>query len=72
MVPIIRPGQAAALGVGALRQVLAPADSPAKARVDTVATLTLSCDHRVVDGAVGAQWLQHLKALLEKPASMLL
>lgn len=35
-------------------------------------TVTLSCDHRVVDGAVGAQWLTTFKSLLEKPSTMLL
>lgn len=34
--------------------------------------VTLSCDHRVVDGAVGAQWLQAFRAYLENPATMLL
>jgi pyruvate dehydrogenase E2 component (dihydrolipoamide acetyltransferase) len=34
-------------------------------------TLTLSCDHRVVDGALGAQFLAALKDLLEKPALLL-
>ena len=35
-------------------------------------SVTLSCDHRVVDGAVGAQWFAHFKKLLEKPETMLL
>jgi pyruvate dehydrogenase E2 component (dihydrolipoamide acetyltransferase) len=35
-------------------------------------TLTLSCDHRVVDGAVGAQYLAALRDLIEKPALLLL
>jgi pyruvate dehydrogenase E2 component (dihydrolipoamide acetyltransferase) len=39
--------------------------------VGSVLTLTLSCDHRVVDGAVGAQFLGALKALLEAPALLL-
>jgi pyruvate dehydrogenase E2 component (dihydrolipoamide acetyltransferase) len=34
-------------------------------------TVTLSCDHRVVDGALGAQLLAALKALLETPVMML-
>lgn len=34
--------------------------------------VTLSCDHRVVDGALGAEWLQKFKAYLEKPYTMLL
>ena len=33
---------------------------------------TLSCDHRVVDGAVGAQWLSAFKELIEDPVRMLL
>jgi pyruvate dehydrogenase E2 component (dihydrolipoamide acetyltransferase) len=73
IVPIIRPGQAAALGVGVLRQVVVPGGAPPSGvKVETVATLTLSCDHRVVDGAVGAQYLHVLKSLLERPSSMLL
>jgi pyruvate dehydrogenase E2 component (dihydrolipoamide acetyltransferase) len=35
-------------------------------------SVTLSCDHRVVDGAVGAQWLSKFRQLLEKPHTMLL
>jgi pyruvate dehydrogenase E2 component (dihydrolipoamide acetyltransferase) len=34
--------------------------------------LTLSCDHRVVDGAIGAQFLSELRRLLESPAVLLL
>ena len=33
--------------------------------------VTLSCDHRVIDGALGAQFLQTLRRLLENPLSML-
>jgi pyruvate dehydrogenase E2 component (dihydrolipoamide acetyltransferase) len=35
-------------------------------------TVTLSCDHRVVDGAVGAQWLKAFKGYVEDPETMLL
>jgi len=35
-------------------------------------TVTLSCDHRVVDGAVGARWLQAFKESLEDPVAMIL
>ncbi len=35
-------------------------------------SVTLSCDHRVVDGAVGAQWLNAFAGYLEKPYTMLL
>ena len=35
-------------------------------------SVTLSCDHRVVDGAVGAQWLAVFKRMLEQPHNMML
>ena len=39
--------------------------------VRTVMTVTLTCDHRVVDGALGAEWLQVFKQFIEAPATML-
>ncbi len=39
--------------------------------IATVMTVTLTCDHRVVDGAVGARWLAAFKALLEDPLTMI-
>ena len=38
----------------------------------TVMGVTLSCDHRVVDGAVGAEWLAVFRGYLENPKTMLL
>jgi pyruvate dehydrogenase E2 component (dihydrolipoamide acetyltransferase) len=35
-------------------------------------TVTMSCDHRVIDGALGAKWLAQLVDLLEKPESLAL
>lgn len=35
-------------------------------------SVTLSCDHRVVDGAVGAQWLAEFRKFMERPETMLL
>jgi pyruvate dehydrogenase E2 component (dihydrolipoamide acetyltransferase) len=37
----------------------------------TVMTVTLTCDHRVVDGAIGARWLAAFKAMIEDPITML-
>mmetsp|Transcript_13030 Transcript_13030/g.35070 ORF Transcript_13030/g.35070 Transcript_13030/m.35070 type:complete len:451 (-) Transcript_13030:333-1685(-) len=78
---VIRPPQSAVLSVGALRSVpqLAPGEriaadgtAPLSAlRLARVFTATLSCDHRVVDGAVGAQWLAAFKSHIEDPLSML-
>ena len=40
--------------------------------VATVMTVTLTCDHRVVDGALGARWLQHFKRYVQTPVTMML
>jgi pyruvate dehydrogenase E2 component (dihydrolipoamide acetyltransferase) len=70
--PIIVPNHAAALALGAIEtrvQLDADGEGVRKSRVFVA---TLSCDHRVVDGAVGAQWLQHFKKVVEEPLSLLL
>ena len=65
---IINPPQVAILAVGAARErVIARSGAAVVAKV---ATLTLSCDHRVVDGAVGAAFLADLRACLESPAAL--
>lgn len=70
---IINPPQACILAVGCTEDTLVPDESSSSGyRTAKVMSVTLSCDHRVVDGAVGAQWLQHFKQLLEKPHTMLL
>ncbi len=56
---IINPPQAGILAVGASRQEFVP-DSAGLPKLVTRMTLTLSCDHRVVDGALGAQFLKTL------------
>lgn len=45
---------------------------PCRFEVANIMSVTLSCDHRVVDGAVGAQWLAEFRKFLEKPVTMLL
>ncbi len=40
--------------------------------VATLMTVSLTCDHRVVDGALGAKWLQHFKRYVEQPITMML
>ena len=62
---IVVTPQACLLSVGAIeRKVLVDGD---QWRAAPVAAMTLSCDHRVVDGAVGAQWLAEFKSLLQNP-----
>ncbi|CAH3015314.1 unnamed protein product [Porites evermanni] len=70
---IINPPQACILAVGkAEKQVIVDENSEKGYTTGTVMSVTLSCDHRVVDGAVGAQWLSAFKNYLEKPLTMLL
>ena len=70
---IINPPQAAILAVGAAdRRVVPDASSPSGFKQATVLVATLSCDHRVVDGAVGSAWLAAFKGFVENPSSMLL
>ncbi|XP_069696667.1 dihydrolipoyllysine-residue acetyltransferase component of pyruvate dehydrogenase complex, mitochondrial [Periplaneta americana] len=70
---IINPPQACILAIGTNERRLIPdKDSEAGFKEAEFMSVTLSCDHRVVDGAVGAQWLSKFKQLLEKPHTMLL
>jgi len=67
---IINPPQGAILAVGAGEQ--RPVVKDGALAVATVMSCTLSVDHRVVDGAVGAQFLAAFKPLIEDPVMMLL
>nr|XP_008019051.1 dihydrolipoyllysine-residue acetyltransferase component of pyruvate dehydrogenase complex, mitochondrial isoform X2 [Chlorocebus sabaeus] len=69
---IINPPQACILAIGASEDKLVPADNEKGFDVASMMSVTLSCDHRVVDGAVGAQWLAEFRKYLEKPVTMLL
>jgi pyruvate dehydrogenase E2 component (dihydrolipoamide acetyltransferase) len=66
---IITVPQAASLAVGAVRQV--PVVRDGAIVPGEVMNVTLSADHRIVDGAVAAQYLQELRRLLEAPMSLL-
>jgi pyruvate dehydrogenase E2 component (dihydrolipoamide acetyltransferase) len=67
---IINPPQATILAIGAARRQAIERDDGGVAFASML-TATLSCDHRVVDGALGAQLLAAVKALLEAPVTML-
>lgn len=66
---IINPPDSCILAVGGISQV--PVVKNGSIVVGNVMKVTLSCDHRVVDGATGAAFLQTLKSLLEEPLRML-
>ena len=67
---VINPPQGAILAVGAGEQ--RPVVIDGQISIATIMTVTLSCDHRVVDGAVGAEFLSAFKEYIENPALMLL
>ena len=72
---IISEPQVCILAVGAAEDRVVPNDdetSPEIYKIEKRMNVTLSCDHRVVDGAVGAQWLQAFKSLIEDPVKMML
>jgi pyruvate dehydrogenase E2 component (dihydrolipoamide acetyltransferase) len=66
---IINPPDSCILAVGKIQAT--PVVEDGKVVVRNLLKLTLSCDHRVVDGAVGSRFLQTLKAHLENPVTML-
>ena len=67
---IINPPQGMIMSVGAGEQ--RPVVKDGALAIATVMTVTLTCDHRVVDGATGAQWLQAFKTFVEDPMTMLM
>ncbi|MCA6287158.1 MAG: 2-oxo acid dehydrogenase subunit E2 [Phenylobacterium sp.] len=66
---IINPPQGAILSVGAGEARAVIRDGQVVAR--TLMTVTLTCDHRVIDGAIGARWLAAFRALIEEPVTMI-
>lgn len=73
--PIIREPQACALALGVIENRIVPNDDAEAEDIykeSVMVTATLSCDHRVVDGAVGAQWLAAFKNHVENPVTLLL
>jgi pyruvate dehydrogenase E2 component (dihydrolipoamide acetyltransferase) len=67
---IINPPQATILAVGAARRQAVETEGGGVAFV-SVMSVTLSCDHRVVDGALGAELLAAFRGLVEQPVTML-
>jgi pyruvate dehydrogenase E2 component (dihydrolipoamide acetyltransferase) len=67
---VINPPQSAIIAIGAGEERAVVRDG--KIVVANIMTVTLGCDHRVIDGATGARFLQTFKSYVEEPASMLL
>jgi pyruvate dehydrogenase E2 component (dihydrolipoamide acetyltransferase) len=64
-VAVLNPPQASILAVGATREQVVPHDG--ELQVVPLMTMTLTCDHRAVDGATGAEFLKTVKGFLEDP-----
>lgn len=67
---IINPPEAAILAIGGSNAV--PVVRDGQIVIRKIMNVTMSCDHRVIDGATGAKFLQDFKMMLENPAMMLL
>jgi pyruvate dehydrogenase E2 component (dihydrolipoamide acetyltransferase) len=67
-IAVILPPAAAALAIGSVREV--PVIREGKVEVGRRLKMTLSCDHRVIDGAAAAKFLQTLKSALENPRGL--
>jgi pyruvate dehydrogenase E2 component (dihydrolipoyllysine-residue acetyltransferase) len=66
---VIVPPQAAILAVSSIKD--RPVVRDGELKVGKTMMVTVSCDHRIIDGIVGARFLQELKRFLENPASLL-
>ncbi len=66
---LINPPEAGILAIGGIEQV--PVVIEGKLKSEPRMTITMSCDHRTIDGATGARFLQTLKVMLEDPAVMM-
>ncbi|MGZ4406585.1 MAG: dihydrolipoamide acetyltransferase family protein [Gaiellaceae bacterium] len=64
-IAVLNPPQASILAVGSTRDQVVPRDGDL--HILPIMTMTLTCDHRAVDGATGAEFLRTLKAFLEDP-----
>jgi pyruvate dehydrogenase E2 component (dihydrolipoamide acetyltransferase) len=69
-IAVLNPPQASILAVGQTRPIVVPRDSAGlegDLHVVPTMTMTITCDHRAVDGATGAEFLKTLKAMLQDP-----
>lgn len=70
---IINPPQSCILAIGTTqKRIVLDKDSEKGFKESDFISVTLSCDHRVVDGAVGARWLGYFQKYLEDPVNMLI
>jgi pyruvate dehydrogenase E2 component (dihydrolipoamide acetyltransferase) len=68
---IVNPPQSAILAIGSAEKRVIPG-AEGQFEVGSFMSATLSCDHRVIDGAIGAEWMKAFKGYIENPTTMLL
>ena len=70
---IINPPQSCILAIGTTKDTLVPAPEEDRGfKVIPIMKVTMSSDHRVVDGALGARWLAAFKGYIENPLTFML
>uniref|UniRef100_A0A0D3EZJ9 Acetyltransferase component of pyruvate dehydrogenase complex n=1 Tax=Oryza barthii TaxID=65489 RepID=A0A0D3EZJ9_9ORYZ len=69
---IINPPQSAILAIGTAEKRVIPGSVDGQYEFGSFMSATMSCDHRVIDGAIGAEFLKAFKGYIENPNSMLL
>ncbi|OAY53174.1 dihydrolipoyllysine-residue acetyltransferase component 2 of pyruvate dehydrogenase complex, mitochondrial [Manihot esculenta] len=69
---IVNPPQSGILAIGSAEKRVIPGSGADEFKFASFMSVTLSCDHRVIDGAIGAEWLKAFKGYIENPESMLL
>ncbi|CAI8607960.1 unnamed protein product [Vicia faba] len=69
---IVNPPQSGILAVGSAERRVVPGSGAEEFKFASFIAVTLSCDHRVIDGAIGAEWLKAFKGYIENPETMLL
>lgn len=68
-IPIVVPGQSSILGVGTIQEAVLPVDKAPS--LEKIMNLTLSVDHKVINGAEAAQFLDFVKKMLEHPDELI-
>ena len=69
---IVNPPQACILAVSAAEKQVIPDEKTGSFKTGSIMNVTLSSDHRVVDGAVAAQWGQEFRKFIENPEFMII
>lgn len=66
---IINPPESMIIAIGSARETFVP-DNQSQPALANVMSVTLSCDHRVIDGATGARWLKAFQTFIEQPEQL--